>query len=229
MNKTQLLVKLKQLSDLSNNTTGDTNPILIEMESLIDAYLQKYPQDIDMYITLALVVSTVPLADDIKAIASLEQALAYDPSNSTATLILAYIDMYTGSYNENVLSRLHSISSEDKEIMSMIAYARSWHYEYLRDENAYEKALLESIGLCNQYVWNYDSLGRFYLARSKTYQGIMAIQNAVRNVKHIHIGNESFAIYDSDKFLDSNLKGIYITIPQLEMIYETLSSTAERS
>ena len=222
MNKNFLVSKLKYYNLQWFDKTNDTSIPLIKMEELIEEYLKENPNDVEILITLALTVDTVPLADCEKAVTILKKVLNIDPHNAYALILCAYIEVHNMAISNDIFERLCTIHNDNPEIMSMIAFVKSWGYKTYKDYDNYEKSLLKSIELCQNYTRNYESLGYFYIKQGKIYEGKELLKKALLNIKHIYDQTDMYEIYDVTEFLNERIKGIHITEPNFEFLEERL-------
>lgn len=222
-NKLNVLSQLKNLNNKLKQSDNKNAPLL-EMENLIDEYLKDNPCDADMLIKLALTVDTPPLADYIKAIECLKKALKCEPDNVTALLVLAYTEfMNLGEMDEDVFQQLCAVQDLDPEIMSMVEYVKSWHYERNKNFGNYEKSLLKSIELWDKHANNYKYLGLYYIDSGNISEGKKLLRKALENITYVYpMKNSTREIYDVNEFLDEGIKGIHITQPNLETLHEYL-------
>ena len=78
----------------TESSSKEKYSIAEELEQYLETYLQKNPDDSEIWLKLALIVYKLPLADDFKAINCLNKALAIDSNNCYTALLLGYIKEY---------------------------------------------------------------------------------------------------------------------------------------
>jgi len=153
----------------------------------------------------------------------LNEIFKYDPDNIYATLILACTqDVFWGEITDTVFEKLNNLSSENSEILSMIELAKAWYYKCKDNNELYKKHLLSSISYCNKHVLNYTELADLYAEKRKKNEAKKLAQKALNNVKVVYTQNSITDITDIEEFINEYFKGIHITEPNLESIYELL-------
>lgn len=221
--RSAVLQELHRLNKLHAKTLLET--VLWEMESILESYLQEYPNDTDMWLRLAMVEFTPPLEDYERIEKYIEAILKYDPTNIKGILVLAYVQyILRGKIYEELFVRLKTLCViEDKEWLSMIYLAMAWYYE-TTDEEKYEQLLLESIRYCDKHVNNFDLLGGLYLKTGRGVEGKKILQFAISNVQEVTSGG--FAdVDDVEFFFNERFKGTYITRENLRFIYKSIEQT----
>ncbi len=199
---------------------------LLKIEELIEDVLKKEPKNIELLLRLAVLEVDPPFADHEKSIASLGKVLAIDKNNAIATLLLAYVNYYcVAGVDEELMSKLNSIRTNDNEINSMLKYVASWFY-IDKDPRLEELLLQESINFCKEHVYNYVHLAELYFKQGRNQEARVLIEKALRNVKKIYSfnGEEEYDATDVDEFLNERIKGICLTDPNLESIEELLEN-----
>lgn len=219
MDKKELIKKVNELDDLDRATEG---------ESLLDEYLIKHPNDIDVLIRLATYVLGPPLSYYPKAIECLEKVFELDNNNIEAHLLFACINRFHGPYyDEEALDGLNKLKTNDPEEQSMIEYAKSWSYDNLEQWDLCEQSLLKSIQLYPYNVWNYRDLGLLYIKQGRKSEGLALLSNAINNVKVIFRQNDG---HESDwtsaqRYFDELIRGTHITDSVYECLEEDLLGT----
>ena len=97
MRREELLRTINALTQQWNCNKEKRLEVLQELEYILEVYLKKHLNDVEIWIRLALTVHTAPLADEDKAKASLKRALELEPNNITVLLILCELgDLING-------------------------------------------------------------------------------------------------------------------------------------
>ena len=112
--------------------------------NLIEEQLKYESNDIELWISLAITIVTVPIVDYEKSIACLERALAIDNNNPIALIILAHVYEYQlGGIDDMLLHQIKNLRTDSDEINSMLKYISSWSYAKLKknDLEVVEKLL----------------------------------------------------------------------------------------
>lgn len=230
--KSTILKELDRLNILfskaSTQSSMGINPsekVLEQMESMLFAYLEKHPQDTEVWLKLTMVEFTPPFRDYERIEKYITTILKYDENNVQALLILADAQCaFRGNVAEDLFIRLQNACAitPDKKLLSMIYLAIAWYSWYsLRDEGKYEQALLQSIDYCNQYVYNYELLGRLYLKVGRKAEGKKMINYALTNVQKIYGQDyDSFDVTDINEFFSEFFTGNHITPERLKSICE---------
>lgn len=190
-----------------------------EIETILKIYLLEHPQDTDMWLRLALLyVFGWHKREPIESIRCLNNILSYDPDNIQAFLMLAFIESQSfgenrpyGQLRESTLA-LCRLQTNDSEVLSMIAYAKSFYYKK-KDLVRYEQYLLKSIAYCDTHVNNLLVLGRYYLKKREFKKGKELIEKALRNIKGIYDVDIVYTdITDVSEFFNYYYKGIHRSI-----------------
>src|SRR5438445_9297172 len=137
---------------------------------LVEEQLKHESNDIELWISLAIAIVTVPIVDYEKSIACLEKALAIDNNNPIALIVLAHVYEYElGGIDYMLLHQIKNLHTDSDEINSMLKYVASWSYSWGKkdDPELEEKLLKESIDLYDKHVWNYTHLARLYLQQKR--------------------------------------------------------------
>lgn len=223
-----LVSKIIELT--KNNNLGSEERIL-KIEALIEEKLRHDPNNIELLMRLAVLELNPPVADHNKSIEILEKVLSIDKNNIIALLLLAYVKYHcSGGVDKDLLDKLDSIKTNDKELLSMAKYAAYWHYsnnDEFNDEKKQEQYLLESINLYGGHVCNYVDLVELYLQQGKKEKAKELVEIALKNVVKIYTENVHIEdISDINEFLDERIKGICITDSIVAWI-ERLNKKAE--
>lgn len=213
----------QQLQMLINkyNKNPQSSHILEEMDRILHEYLKINPNDMEMWLKRALVLYTVPLADNLKAIECLEHILHYEPTNILALVALAYIQDHTTIIDDHVLHMLSSITSLNHEEQSMLEHAQAWCF-YHKNNKMYEQLLLKSISSCATHVWNHIHLGTFYLYHNNEHIGKLFIKKGLFNV--IRIVDESYLSDPTSisEFIDDYIKGTLCSTIQFSYLFDLI-------
>lgn len=195
---------------------GDRNEIL-ELEPLIEQELQKHPQNTELLIRLAILVSDMPFADKEKSVEVLGRILNYDPNNGIAMILRAYMSYwFPGIIKKSWCDQLSSTTTDGAEIDSLLRYTASLYYTIDGNNNdiEYEKMLVQSIDFCQDHVNNYKALAKLYLKQGKYSQAERLAKAALKNVVTIYAYNSGYPnpdITDYNKFLAEFVKGTHLT------------------
>ena len=221
MNSKQLEKETNLL--LSEYDKEKKGAILYEIENLFELYLKENPRDSEVWLQFARFELDF-FQDDYKAQDLLLEVLAYEPNNAYAVLLLAYLAFtISNRYEEESLKLLDQLQTNDKEILSMIEYAKALYYLKI-DYKKYPEYLKKSIEYDNNFVWNNFYLGLIYLERNKKDEAKELIKKAYDNVQLIYIfltKNKS-RITPIKEFLNERLKGTFITRTNLASIKSEL-------
>ena len=173
MNEKNIVIrKLNELNtlyyDRQNPARGSSEAVLEQMEFLLMSYLEKSPQDTDMWLRLCMLEYTPPWQDYERLEKYIMNILVYDENNVQALLVLAYAQyVLRGDANHDLFIRLQKCCDVtiDKESLSMLYLAIAWYHNSwpLKNKEKYELSLLKSIAYCSNHVKNYKSLGKLYL------------------------------------------------------------------
>ena len=139
--------------------------------NLVEEQLKHESNDIELWISLAITIITVPIVDYETSIACLEKALAIDNNNPIALIVMAHVYHYElGGIDDILLHQIKTLHTDSNEINSMLKYVASWSYSYTKKQHydLEEELLKESIDLCDTHVWNYVHLAKLY-TRQKRY------------------------------------------------------------
>lgn len=182
-------------------------------EVLIEEHLKKNPDNIELWIRLAILELSPPLADYYKSIDCLKRVLEYENDNFYAIVLLAYVnDSRLGGVQEELYNKLCMCRTTDNEEKSIVEMAKSWYYRH-NDMGMYEKQLVSSISLCGSHVWNRVELGQLNIRNGMYEEGTNYIKSALKNVKLVYSTNEvtSYDLTDFREFFNEHLKGTHLT------------------
>lgn len=228
MNKKNILLQeLHRLSDLYYKAVCGlpSEKIASEMESLLLEYLEKNPQDTEMWFKLIMVEMTITFRDYDRIEKYTTAILEYDKDNILSLLILAESQRaYRGGIKDDIFIRLQDAchTTTDKELLSMIYLAIAWYCKY-KDEKEYEQALLKSIDYCSKHAYNYELLGRLYLETGRITEGKKMINCALANTQNIYRENYfSFGITDINEFFNEFFRGTHTIRENLEDLRKLL-------
>lgn len=193
-----------------------------EFRIQFEKYLKENPLDTEIWIKFALLLYSALLHEDLGAQKCLEKVLEYDPSNITVILFRAYIIEHYSYINESLFKELNQIKSLDKSLMSLVEYSKSSYY-YLVIENfdEYEKCLIKSIELCDQYVSNYVDLGQYYIKKGLLTKGYELMNKGLKNLEYTYDENNSVNILCIEEFFNERFKGIHLSQSNYEIIIES--------
>lgn len=187
-----------------------SNGVIQKIVDLCDPYLQKHPHDTDIWIKLALAVYVTSYSDDIKAIECMNTILSYDPLNTYALIILAYIESNCWhGITDETFEKLCFVHVDDNEVMSMIEYIKSWYYAEHKNEELQQQSLEKSIALCQNHVSNYINLAGMYTRQGKIVEGEKLKAIGLSNIKEersITTDIKYFDITDINHFLEERIQ-----------------------
>lgn len=203
------------------------NDEIEKIDQMLQDKLQQEPENIELWLRLAVLKQSVPLSSDHASIFCLKKVLALDNNNAIALLLAACaMSNYVSGIDEEIKNKLLSLHPEDKELASMIKYMASCCY-FGKDEQREEELLRESISLCQDHVWNYVYLAQLYYIQGRNTDAEMLIQKALSNVKKIYpIQNCGWDTTNVNEFLNERIKGIYLTANNLENIKHCVKKNA---
>lgn len=193
--------------------------------NLVEEQLKHESNDVNLWISLAKAIITVPIVDHEKSIACLEKALAIDNNNPIALIVLAHVYEYElGGIDDMLLHQIKILHTDSNEINSMLKYVASWSYSYTKKQHydMEEKLLKESIELCDTHVWNYEHLARLYLRQKRYTEVNSLIKKALSNIKKMYSDNEDHDITDINEFINERIKGIHLNDICIEIVREKL-------
>ena len=221
MNSKQLEKEINLL--LSEYDKEKKGAILYEIENLFELYLKENPRDSEVWLQFARFELDF-FQDDYKAQDLLLEVLAYEPNNAYAVLLLAYLAFTISNYyEEESLKLLDQLQTNDKEILSMIEYAKALYYLKI-DYKRYAEYLQKSVEYYDKHVWNNFCLGLIYLEQNKKDEAKELIEKAYDNVQLIYIflTEDHSSLTPIREFLSECLKGIFITRTNLSTIKSEL-------
>lgn len=228
MERTILLEKIKALNDATWHDQDNEERYLESIETLIEAYLQKHPNDSALLIRLAMTVFCTPIMDDVKAVACLKKALTYEPNNALALASLAYIEIisYSASSDET-FALLNNFFSDNQNDQSMIEYLKALYYKSKNNWLYYYQYLKESVILSSEHVNNMSELGQILITTGHSLEGKEFIRRAIKNIKSIYHVNDPINIYDltdANNFLNEFVRGTHTTESRFERIKKSLDN-----
>ncbi len=207
----------------------DNREEIINLERLIKKELEKNPRDTELLIRLAILVSSMPFADQQNSADILSEILEYDPHNGIVMVLRAYMQYWYSRliHNKSWVDELSSVVTGDAEIDSMMRYVASLYYE-IGDQDMREKLLIQSINLCQDYVYNYRDLASLYLKQGKFEQASKLVRHALNNIKMENRGGgyPKPDITDYHEFIAEFITGTYAgSSSVLEMLCIQAEST----
>jgi len=213
----KLIKKLNELGDLNQ---------FEEAERILDELLKNDPHNTELWLRYALFELRPPISYQPKSIECLNSILTYDPCNADAILLLAYIyDYMAGGIDEELITKLSSIKTEDPEYLSMIEYIKSRRY-FGNDNAMHELHLLKSIQKFQGHVYNYRDLGWLYTKTGRQNEGKKLLHTALKNVKLVYpypSDNTFFHDYtDVHEYFNELVKGIHMTFVNYQSLEEEL-------
>ncbi|QQR49068.1 hypothetical protein IPF37_05965 [bacterium] len=196
-----------------------------KLKKIFEEELHQDPQNIYLLFKLALLEIEPPRGDDVKCTKHLEQILAFDIDNAQALILLAYLKntCLFEEADEHFMNKLTSLKSSSNELNSMLRYVASCFFQFKGNREKQIFFLEESIALDPENVWSYFDLAQRYFSQSKNLEAKELIHKALKNIKKVY--DDSFDDYDKtslNDFLNHNIKGIYVTKEQKEIIEEML-------
>lgn len=205
----------RQIKDLSkqflNEDLEHASSILEKLESLIESYLAHHPNDLNMWMRLAIAVYTRPLADDLKAVACLEKVLKQDTGNNEALLILSYIQDGFAIIDDALLKRIErAIQEEQDSIIKGMLYKMAASGA-MSDKNKYQFFLEASAFFAPYHVKNHMLLGFLYIEQHDFERAERVLKTALNNIQSVDVESISGDITSVDDFLESYIQGIHTT------------------
>jgi tetratricopeptide (TPR) repeat protein len=215
---------------LNKNNKIEINDKIEKIEILIEEKLKQEPNNIELWLKLAMLELEIPLVDHEKSIKCLEKVLTIEKNHAITTLLLATVhNYYLGDIDEMLVNKLNTIQTDSDEINSMLKYATSWFYEY-KDTKQEEKLLKESINIYPKHVCNYVSLAKLYFRLGKDAEAKKLVQKALKNVKKIYSDCDIDYIPTSvEEFLNEYVKGIHLPNIVFKMIEEMIEKGNDSS
>lgn len=202
--------------------------VLENMEAYLLNILKDNPCGVDTLIKLALVVYTVPSADDVRALEYLTKAIAIDPQNVKVLLVFGYIKEHYNRLDKETIKKLKDLKSDDPLEKTLILYEQAWHYNfqycyYGKAKGLYEQQLLESIKTNECVVWPYAHLARFYKGEGALEAACHYYKIALKNVESVGIKKgECIDIANVNDFIDEHIKGTHLSAVNYEILQEAL-------
>lgn len=192
-------------------------------EEIIEKKLENDKNNTDLWISLAVTELCVPLVDYVKSIECIKRIFDMDKNNITAIILECCINYFhLGGIDKKVFNKLKLININNKEILSVIKYIMSWYYES-KNVNKEKKLLKESIDLCNNYVMNYERLGRIYIIEGDIDKGKELIKKAIDNIQLIYKDDFIYDFTDINEYMDENVKKTHLTLVNKESIENLLN------
>lgn len=192
-------------------------------EEIIEKKLENDKNNTDLWISLAVTELCVPLVDYVKSIECIKIIFDMDKNNITAIILECCINYFhLGGIDKKVFNKLKLININNKEILSVIKYIMSWYYES-KNVNKEKKLLKESIDLCNNYVMNYERLGRIYIIEGDIDKGKELIKKAIDNIQLIYKDDFIYDFTDINEYMDENVKKTHLTLVNKESIENLLN------
>lgn len=225
MNKQETIQHIKNLFAgwLQGPDAQITQENIQEIDAILKNYLAQHTDDTDLWLRLALLHMNAlwDTRDDAqnKSISYIQTILSHDPHNRDAVLVLAFIEHSSygeqrpfGQISELTFQALCNLTTEDREVLAMIEFAKSFYYEK-KDEEKWVLHFLKSIDYCDSLVNNYLVLGRYYLKKREFEKGKKLLQKALDNIQGIYdVDVVHTDITDIHEFFNYYYKGIHRTI-----------------
>ncbi len=175
-NKNDLVTKILELDK------EDKEDKWVEIEKLLENGLKKDPNNIDLWIRLAVLELRSPFLDKEKSIECLENVFKIEKDHPIALLLKAYIlDQDFDSSDKNLTNKLSSLKTNSDVMNSMFRYAASWYYKKIEDFDREEKLLRESINFYQGHVWNYMRLAALCLEKGQEQEANELVKTALKN------------------------------------------------
>ena len=235
MSEKDLIIKKANEEYIKRDTTSSH-----EIKKPLEDYLEKNPNDIEIWLRLAVLAVRPPTGDDCRAIECINEVLKVDPNNFEALILGAYINKYFKAEISNTLDMLNNFKTNDPKQLSMIEHAKSWSYEVL-EKNKYKQshnssieffyddssnypllkdALKKSIDLYSYHVFNYKQLALLYNECNRKDDAAKLLKKAIRNIRVVYTENS-----DNQKdwtcakeYLNEHVKGTHIT----NIVYQSI-------
>ncbi len=175
-NKNDLVTKILELDK------EDKEDKWVEIEKLLENGLKKDPNNIDLWIRLAVLELRSPFLDKEKSIECLENVFKIEKDHPIALLLKAYIlDRDFDSFDKNLTNKLSSLKTDSDKINSMLRFAASWYYKKIKDFDREEKLLRESINFYKGHVWNHMRLAALCLEKGQEQETNELVKTALKN------------------------------------------------
>jgi hypothetical protein len=207
---------LTKINTLSKNNNKALYPF-------ISAQLMHESNDIQFWLSLAIVIIQPPFGDEEMGIAFIQKALAIDDNYPIALIILAHIYEYQlGGIDDTLLHQIKNLHTPSDEINSMLKYVASWSYSTGKknEPEMEEKLLKESIELCDKHVWNYEHLARLYLKQQRYLEVNSLVTKALCNIQKVYSDNDDYNITDINEFINERIKGIHLNDICIKIVKE---------
>lgn len=193
-------------------------------EKIIEKQIKNDTKNIELWFKLAVIELTVALVDYIKSLECINKILDIDKNNVLALILECCIHYYhLGGINEDLFNKLNLIRTNDEDVLSIIKYIMSLYYEDL-DINKQKELLEQSICLCNNYVTNYEELGKIYIIQGDLDKGKKLIKKAYDNIKLVYNEEEICDFTDVNEYINEHVKGIHLSWINKERIEELLKN-----
>jgi hypothetical protein len=193
--------------------------------SFILEQMNSNSNDINFWLSLAVVIIQPPFGDEETGIFFVKKALSIDHNNPTALIILAHIYEYQlGGINDMLLHQIKNLHTDSNEINSMLKYVASWSYRESKKYNPEEeeRLLKESILLCDRHVWNYEHLAKLYFKQKRYLEVNSLLRKALKNIKKVYSEDDDYDITDINEFINERIKGIYASKSNFKFIKHDL-------
>lgn len=192
-----------------------------EAESILDRYIIKDKENIDLLLRLAVTVITVPLLDVDKGLHCIKKVQNIAQYNVKAKLLECCIYKYNfGGINEELYYDLCNLKTNNIKELSMIEFVKSW--KCLNDKKNQMFFLERSIDIDDTLVWNNIYLGRLRLELGNIEEGISLLYNGINNIKHIFSNYDIFDFTNYDMYISEHIEGSYMTIINLQEIVASI-------
>ena len=117
---------------------------------------------------------------------------------------------------------MNQIKTSDKPLMSLVEYSKSSYYLVKKDFEGYEKCLMRSIELCDQYLSNYVDLGQFYIKKGYLTKGYALMRKGLENLEYIYDEKHPYGdVLNLEEFFNERFKGIHLSRANYEIILES--------
>lgn len=189
----------------------DDREEIINLEALLEQEAQQTPRDTELLIRLSILLYHLPFADTMSSAEILNRILEYDIDNGLVMVLRSYMYyMFSGIIPKQWVNELSNVVTGDAEIDSMMRYVASLYYE-IGDQDMREKLLIQSINLCQDYVYNYRDLASLYLKQGKFEQASKLVRHALNNIKMENRGGgcPKPDITDYHEFIAEFITGTY--------------------
>ncbi len=206
INKDLLLKNISLQMDQHKKNNYDLTTF-ITIQKSFDQYLNLHPYDTEIWLKYALCMYDLAEGSDYPE-ECLRKILEYDQNNLSATMLLVYINAHDSHISDQLFRQLCALKSDDNEILSMIEYEKIWYY---KDDENYEKVLVNSVRLCNKHVWNNVNLGRLYITKGEFKKGQELILKGLENIKLIYNNDTIYDELSVEEYFNETIKGIHLS------------------